>query len=101
MSLIAILGATGTIGSVLARRLVRHGNHVLLVGRNEQKLQALSEELGEPFVTVNLTSFQALEEALRTGGAQGGYHALVNCIGSILLKPAHTTTRRTTGSLVR
>lgn len=93
MSSIAILGATGTIGSVLARRLVRHGKQILLVGRDEEKLRSLSEELGQPFVTVDLTSSQPLEEALRAVvDVDGGFHALVNCIGSILLKPAHVTT---------
>jgi 3-oxoacyl-[acyl-carrier protein] reductase len=92
MSLIAIVGATGTIGSVLARRLVKQGRNVLLVGRNEQKLRALSEVLDQPFVAVDLTSSHHLEEALQAAaGAHGGIHALVNCIGSILLKPAHTT----------
>jgi NAD(P)-dependent dehydrogenase (short-subunit alcohol dehydrogenase family) len=93
MSVIAILGATGTIGSVLARRLVRQGHHVLLVGRNEEKLRSLSEDLGQPFVAVDLTNSQPLEEALRKAtAAQGGCQALVNCVGSILLKPAHATT---------
>lgn len=92
MSLIAILGATGTIGSVLARRLVRQGQHVLLVGRNENKLRSLSEEIDQPFVVVDLISSQPLEDALREmADAQGRFHALVNCIGSILLKPAHAT----------
>ena len=93
MSLIAILGATGTIGSVLARRLVQQGHHILLVGRNEEKLRSLSEELGQPFEAVDLTSSRPLEEALRKAtDAQGGCQALVNCIGSVLLKPAHATT---------
>lgn len=93
MSSIAILGATGTIGSVLARRLVRQGRQILLVGRNEGKLQSLSAELAQPCVTVDLTTSQPLEQALRAAAdAQGGFQALVNCIGSILLKPAHTTT---------
>jgi NAD(P)-dependent dehydrogenase (short-subunit alcohol dehydrogenase family) len=93
MSSIAIIGATGTIGSVLARRLVRLGHTVLLVGRNDDKLRSLSEEVGQPFVTVDMISSQPLEAALRAAAdTQGGFHALVNCIGSILLKPAHTTT---------
>lgn len=93
MSLIAILGATGTIGSVLARRLVRQGQPVLLVARNEDKLRSLSEELSQPFVSVDFTSSQQLEEALRKAtDVQGGCHAIVNCIGSIVLKPAHATT---------
>lgn len=93
MSSIAILGATGTIGSVLARRLVRNGQGVLLVGRDEKKLLSLSEELSQPFVVVDLTSSQAFEDALRPAAdSQGGLHGLVNCIGSLLLKPAHATT---------
>ena len=93
MSTIAILGSTGTTGSVLARRLVRNGHRLLLIGRNEEKLLALSRELDQPFIQVDLTSSQPLEEELRKAAeAAGGIHALVNCIGSILLKPAHTTT---------
>jgi len=93
MSSIVILGATGTIGRVLARRLVRQGQQVILVGRNEEELRSLSEELGQPFLRVDLTGSQPLEEALQTHlDASGGFHAFVNCIGSVLLKPAHTTT---------
>ncbi|MDA0660093.1 MAG: SDR family NAD(P)-dependent oxidoreductase [Planctomycetota bacterium] len=93
MSRIAILGATGTIGSVLARRLVRQGRPVLLVGRTEEKLRSLSEEIGQPFVKVDMTSSQGLEDALLPlADGQGGFSAIVNVIGSVLLKPAHTTT---------
>ena len=93
MSAIAILGATGTIGSVLARRLVREGQPVLLVGRNEEKLSALGQELAQPFVTVELMGSQQLEQALEAAAdVQGGLHGMVNCIGSLLLKPAHATT---------
>jgi 3-oxoacyl-[acyl-carrier protein] reductase len=93
MSSIAILGATGTIGSVLAQRLVRHDKRVLLVGRNEEKLRALSQTLDQPYVSVDLTNSQPLCDALLAAAdAHGGIQALVNCIGSILLKPAHSTT---------
>lgn len=93
MTAIAILGATGTIGSVLARRLVRQGHSVLLVGRNEEKLSALGRELDQPFVTVDLSGSHPLEQALQAAAeVSGGFHGLVNCIGSLLLKPAHSTT---------
>lgn len=93
MSSTAILGATGTIGSVLARRLAGQGRQLLLVGRTEARLRSLSEEIGQPFVTADLACSQSLEETLRAAAdTQGGFHALVNCIGSILLKPAHATT---------
>ena len=91
--MIAILGSTGTIGSVLARRLVRSGHQLLLVGRNEAKLRALSEELDQPFATVDFTNSQSLEEALgKAAEVSGGINGLVNCVGSLLLKSAHTTT---------
>lgn len=93
MSLIAVLGATGTIGRVLTRRLVQQGQGVLLVGRNAEKLRVLSEELDQPFVVADFTNSQDLEDVVRAGAeAGGGLQGLVNCIGSILLKPAHSTT---------
>ncbi len=92
MSAIAILGATGTIGSTLARRLVRQGLRLVLVGRNAEKLRSLSQELEQPFVTLDLRSSQPLEEALQHATEpHGGLQAIVNCVGSILLKPAHAT----------
>jgi 3-oxoacyl-[acyl-carrier protein] reductase len=93
MSMIAIIGSTGTIGSVLARRLARNGHRLLLIGRNEEKLLKLAGELDQPFAQVNLTNSQSLEEALgKAADAAGGIQGLVNCVGSLLLKSAHTTT---------
>ena len=93
MSTIAIIGSTGTIGRVLARRLVRNGHRLLLVGRNEEKLDVLSSELDQPFAKVDLTNSQSLEEALgKAAETTGGITGLVNCVGSLLLKSAHTTT---------
>lgn len=92
MSAIAIVGATGTIGTTLARRLVRNGQQLLLVGRDDDKLRTLSDELNQPYSIVDFTSSAPLEEALRTASAEvSGFHAIVNCIGSLLLKPAHAT----------
>jgi len=92
MERVAIMGASGTIGGAIARRLVRLGNAVLLVGRNEEKLSALARELNQPFVTVDFSNSSGLEEALKQDAdANGGFTGLVNCIGSVLLKPAHAT----------
>jgi NAD(P)-dependent dehydrogenase (short-subunit alcohol dehydrogenase family) len=92
MTSIAILGSTGTIGSTLAKQLVADGGRVLLVGRDHDKLACLSAELGQPFVAIELTASQLLEEALQAqSGRCGGYSGIVNCVGSLLLKPAHST----------
>ena len=40
-----ILGATGAIGSALAKKIVSDGDQVHLVGREESSLSALAAEL--------------------------------------------------------
>ncbi|MBA4016100.1 MAG: oxidoreductase [Pirellula sp.] len=92
MSAVAILGASGTIGSAVARKLVNSGRRVLLVGRDPEKLDRLGAELGTPTAVVDFRSSQPLEAALvEHGESLGGFSGLVNCIGSLLLKPAHAT----------
>ncbi len=92
MNHIAIFGASGTIGSSLARRLVARGDRVLLVGRDQSKLAALGQEVQQPWVVADANNSQALESCLRSAeDAQGPLDSLVNCIGSVLLKPAHAT----------
>jgi len=93
MASTVILGATGTIGTALARRLVAEGVNVLLAGRDEAKLSALAEELSQPFVEIDFSTSRGVEDALQAHFEQcGGYAGLANCIGSLLLKPAHSTT---------
>lgn len=41
-----VVGATGGLGSAIARRLVQEGARLTLSGRNENKLAALAAELG-------------------------------------------------------
>jgi short-subunit dehydrogenase len=52
-----ILGATGSIGSALAKKIVSDGEEVHLVGRDESSLSALATELNSTF-----TSCDVLEE---------------------------------------
>jgi NAD(P)-dependent dehydrogenase (short-subunit alcohol dehydrogenase family) len=92
-----ILGAAGGIGSALARRLVRGGARVALAGRDQGKLDALAAELGPAAVqatALDATRFDAVEQFV-TGAAQahGPVAGLANCVGSLLLKPAHLTSQ--------
>jgi short subunit dehydrogenase-like uncharacterized protein len=62
---IAVYGATGFTGRLIARELKRLGADVLLAGRNRGKLEALSEELGGvPVVAVSLDDPAGLREML-------------------------------------
>ncbi|MBY0508204.1 MAG: SDR family oxidoreductase [Bryobacteraceae bacterium] len=83
---IAIIGAAGGIGSAVARMLKERGANLLLLGRDPGRLAELSAELGMRAEIVDAARVTDLEETLSeplTG--------IVNCAGSILLKPAHLT----------
>lgn len=86
-----MIGASGGIGSALARRLASRQVEVILAGRNEAKLNALADELGAAFVAVDAANFDALDSAVARFAPIGG---MVNCAGSLLLKPAHLTSER-------
>ncbi len=88
MSHVAIVGGAGGIGSALARRLRARGDEVLLVGRSAERLQALASELSCAFAVADATQPEALQQVLRGAGPLQG---VVNCVGSVLLKPAHLT----------
>jgi NAD(P)-dependent dehydrogenase (short-subunit alcohol dehydrogenase family) len=89
---IVVFGATGGIGSALARQLAAEGARLRLFARDAVKLQALAGELGAAFQPLDATDGRAVEAALaeRTPGER--LDGAVNCIGSLLLKPAHLTT---------
>lgn len=61
---VAILGATGSIGSVCARILARKVNYLTLIARNIQRLEMLAERItGETGLAVKVTS--DVKEAVR------------------------------------
>ena len=87
-----VIGAAGGIGSALVRRLVASGGKVFLAGRDATRLESLATELGMPWGTVEATDPDAIDAlADRAASELGGLDGLVNCAGSILLKPAHLT----------
>jgi NAD(P)-dependent dehydrogenase (short-subunit alcohol dehydrogenase family) len=91
-----ILGATGGIGSALAQRLTASGARVVLAARDAAKLDALAASLGDAAVdtiVLDATQFDAVDQGVADVAARHGPVAgLVNCVGSLLLKPAHLTT---------
>lgn len=89
---VLVIGAAGGIGSALVRRLVVSGQKVFLAGRDATRLETLASELGMPWGTVDATDPDAIDAlADRAVADFGGLDGLVNCAGSILLKPAHLT----------
>ena len=89
---VLVIGAAGGIGSALVRRLVASGGKVFLAGRDATRLETLATELGMPWGTVEATDPDAIDGVADRAVAElGGLDGLANCVGSILLKPAHLT----------
>ena len=49
-----IIGATGSIGSAVSRNIQKNGGKTHLVGRNEQEISALANELGSTFTVADV-----------------------------------------------
>lgn len=87
---IVIIGASGGIGTALARSLFTHGARLLLIGRDAGRLAAIGAETGAPTKVLEASRVTDLEAALDST-TDSPITGIVNCAGSILLKPAHLT----------
>lgn len=90
---VLVVGGGGGIGAAVARMVVAGGGQVFLAGRDEGKLAAVGGELGMPYGSVEAADPDAIDAcADAAAAALGGLDGIVNCAGSLLLKPAHLTT---------
>ena len=85
-----ILGATGSIGSSLAKKLVEGGDQVHIVGREEASLSSLANELNSSFTTCDVLEENFCEKIINDLKDEP-IDGLAFCIGSIDLKPLKLT----------
>jgi NAD(P)-dependent dehydrogenase (short-subunit alcohol dehydrogenase family) len=93
-SIVLITGGTGGIGSDVARRVVAGGGRVALVARDEVRLTALRDELGDAAFasTCDVLDFDAFGVVVKRIETEvGEIDGVVNAVGSILLRPLHAT----------
>ena len=87
-----VTGASGGIGSALARQLAAAGTRLVLSGRNSTALSNLADELGARALVCDFTDPGQVSTTVTEALAElGEIEAAAHCIGSILLKPAHLT----------
>ncbi len=87
-----ITGGAGGIGSALARRLVGRGDSAILMGRRQEPLEALAQELDPSALAVpgDAGLPEDVDRAVRAGLDRfGRLDGLAHCVGSIILKPIH------------
>ena len=85
-----ILGATGSIGSSLARKIVDDGGEVHLTGRDESILTHLASELNATFTVCDVLEENFSEKIFNDLG-ESPINGLAYCVGSIDLKPLKLT----------
>lgn len=87
-----VLGASGGIGGVLCDRLAKRGAQLVLGGRDPERLGELAERTGGHALAGDARDGAVVEQAVaETIERFGRIDGAVNLVGSLLLKPAHTT----------
>ena len=81
-----IFGATGSIGSNLAKLMVGKNQNVQLIGRDENGLNTLSSELGCKYSVVDVLDEQSVKNLKNEFEGQE-IAGIAYCVGSIDLKP--------------
>ena len=88
-----VVGGSGGIGAAVARRLTTGGCRVVIAARNEDRLRIVTNETGAQAFPLDARDGAAVETLVQTvQTAHGRIDGVVNCAGSILLKPAHLIT---------
>ena len=85
-----VAGATGVVGSEISKELASE-NEVLIIGRDEDKLSSLSKEIDAQYAVIDLNNTIEQREFSKIVPEDKEIKGLVNCIGSILIKPLHGT----------
>lgn len=83
---VLVLGATGGLGSAIARRLVASGARVSVSGRDGARLEALADELGTAVVTVvaaDLTMPDGPASVVRAASGDAALTGVVNAAGVV------------------
>ena len=90
-----IFGATGGVGSALARQLHARGEAIFLAARNENALAALADELDAPSKVCDVLDGDQIDAVVEAAAEHGGLTGLAFAAGSIDLAPLRRLDRET------
>jgi 3-oxoacyl-[acyl-carrier protein] reductase len=87
-----VFGASGAVGSALCQRLAEAGRPVAAAGRNYERLNEALGPMDLPLLVADARDSSQVRDAIQeVKDGPDGLGAVVNCVGSLLLKPAHAT----------
>ena len=88
-----VLGGTSCVARALAQRIRAAGGNLLLTTRNESSAAELAEQFSCATAIASADDSASIDGAVRLALTRfGRIDGVVNCMGSVLLKPAHLTT---------
>ena len=85
-----IAGASGVLGSAIAEDLSKN-NELFLIGRDKEKILKMSEKYDCKYAIIDLNNPIPQREFKNVIDPDVEIKGLINCIGSILIKPLHGT----------
>jgi 3-oxoacyl-[acyl-carrier protein] reductase len=87
-----IFGSTSDIASAVCRLLAGRGARLFLAARDADRLHAQAAELNASCRVLESLSGDSFEQCLAAARSElGPISGVANCVGSLLLKPAHRT----------
>lgn len=96
-----VFGATGGIGECLCRRLSAQGARLMIAARSSERLHDLARDLGVIAYPLDATRFEEVDACLaKASELFGKIDGAANCVGSLLLKAAHSTSEDEWASVV-
>jgi 3-oxoacyl-[acyl-carrier protein] reductase len=88
-----ISGATSEIGLALAKQLDHQAAKLILMGRNEEKIKSIADNLNADYFVADACDSKAVENCFQQALEKyTNIDGVAHCVGSILLKPAHLIT---------
>jgi NAD(P)-dependent dehydrogenase (short-subunit alcohol dehydrogenase family) len=85
-----ILGATGGIGKELCHQLASKGAQLIIGARSDDKLNELASQINAYPYPLDATQMDQVDQCVKKAvEIYGRIEGVANCVGSILLKPAH------------
>jgi len=88
-----VVGGSGGIGSAVTRTLMDRKWTVIITGRDAIRLQEIGSETGAETAILDARDSAAVDAVVQSVHQRHGrLDGVVNCAGSILLKPAHLIT---------
>lgn len=89
-----IIAGNSDIGFITAKKLIEQGHQAHLTGRSEAKISELANQLNVSYSILEASDFSAVNQIFSDVITKvGAINGVVNCAGSLLLKPSHLSSQ--------